>query len=696
MMTRHSVFRDQLHIFGFAGLAVAYPIYSFLLANPAYLIANGVTSQNLYLIIALSSFVLPAVLIVFGVLLNYVHKSAYRVIHLALIWVLLVLAFLPMLSRMDFLSVWLVFGLSAVAAALVTKEYRSNLFTYTGLLLLAPLGLAFPVNFALDESIGQILRPKTTENFKWQASGGGQLPPVILIVFDELPLIHILNARGEIDQKRFPNFAALGREATWYSNASTVHDQTIKAVPAILSGLYPLTGRILPVPENYPRSLFAILREQYTIHALESLTALAGTGVEDFRHEPVELRTVVPDIAIFYLRSLLPAKAADDWLPLEDGIWGGFLSQAGLREWLNNNADWRKGDRELNKRFEVSEKFVREIDAFPRDTFHYFHVAIPHRPYGYLPSGRQYDYAIREDKQSAQDMSQGEINQGRAAHILQVGLADKILGMFKEKLFELGYWDEALVIVVADHGQAYQEEKNNRIVTPQNFGAVAMVPLLIKYPGQKSGSVDDANVQTIDIAPTIVDILNIRNAPRMDGRSLVEEDADIPKMKMILSESGKHYEISRNSYHAARENAHQDAIAFFTLEDPRSDLFHYGAGLDYIGENLNSLDSYKIPALLEIHDLGKFLKVNTNAENIPLFVQGEVVQHLNLDPKDVVITISNNGIVRAVTTPYFDSDGRLLFNKILPEDALVENNDLVATLLVADSLAVEAVPNAPP
>jgi hypothetical protein len=696
MMARHSVFRDQLHIFGLAGLAVAYPIYSFLLANPAYLIANGVTSQNLYLIIALSSFVLPAVLIVLGVLLNYVHKPAYRVIHLALIWVLLVLAFLPMLSRMDFLSVWLVFGLSAAAAALVTREYRSNLFTYTGLLLLAPLGLAFSVHFALDENIGQILRPKTTENFKWQASGGGQLPPVILIVFDELPLIHILNARGEIDQKRFPNFAALGREATWYSNASTVHDQTIKAVPAILSGLYPLIGRILPVPENYPRSLFAILREQYTIHALESLTALAGTGVADFRHEPVDIRTVVPDIAIFYLRSLLPAKAADDWLPLEDGIWGGFLSQAGLREWLNNNADWRKGDRALNKRFEVAQKYVGEIDTFPRNTFHYFHVALPHRPYGYLPSGRQYDYTIREDRKSALDMSQGEIDQGRAAHILQVGLADKILGMFKEKLVELGYWDDALVIVVADHGQAYQEKKDNRLITPQNVGTVAMVPLLIKYPGQKTGSVDDTNVQTIDIAPTAVDVVNIENAPQMDGRSLIDKDADIPKMKIILSESGEYYDIPRNSYHAARENAHEEAVAFFALDDPRSDLFNYGAGLDYIGENLDSLDKYAIQALLEIHDIGKYLKVNTDAENIPAFVQGEVVQHPNLDPKNVVIAISNNGIVRAVTTPYHDSDGRLIFTKILPEDALVARNDLAATLLVADKLAVEEMQNSSP
>ena len=128
MKAHYSLFRDQLHIFGLSGLTVAYPIYSFLLANPGYLVANGVTSQNLYFIIALSSFILPAVLIVFGVILSYLNSPVYRVFHFALIWTLLTLAFLPLLSRIDFLSVWVVFGSSAVIAALVTREYRSNLF----------------------------------------------------------------------------------------------------------------------------------------------------------------------------------------------------------------------------------------------------------------------------------------------------------------------------------------------------------------------------------------------------------------------------------------------------------------------------------------------------------------------------------------------------------------------------------------
>ena len=59
---------------------------------------------------------------------------------------------------------------------------------------------------------------------------------MVLIVFDELPLAALLNERGQIDAKRFPNFAALARDSDWFRNAVTVADTTEQAVPAIFSG----------------------------------------------------------------------------------------------------------------------------------------------------------------------------------------------------------------------------------------------------------------------------------------------------------------------------------------------------------------------------------------------------------------------------------------------------------------------------
>ena len=66
---------------------------------------------------------------------------------------------------------------------------------------------------------------------------------MVLIIMDEFPLAGLLDSKGEIDAKRFPNFAALQQQSDWFRNAVTVGDSTEQAVPAILSGDFPRPRR---------------------------------------------------------------------------------------------------------------------------------------------------------------------------------------------------------------------------------------------------------------------------------------------------------------------------------------------------------------------------------------------------------------------------------------------------------------------
>ena len=50
---------DQVHVIALCAAAVAYPIYSFLLANPAYLVANRIESGRIYGLVAVISIALP-------------------------------------------------------------------------------------------------------------------------------------------------------------------------------------------------------------------------------------------------------------------------------------------------------------------------------------------------------------------------------------------------------------------------------------------------------------------------------------------------------------------------------------------------------------------------------------------------------------------------------------------------------------
>lgn len=680
-LVEHSKFLNQLHIYGLFGIAVAYPLYSFLRTNPAYLVINGVTSDHLYLIIVLLSFVFPTILVVVELELRRRWVRVCYVVHTLLIAFLVGLSFLPLLSRIEALPVWLNFGAAAILTVLVMREYRTNKFTYVCFGFLAPVAFAFPLHFATDYSISQILSPQRPEGFELEVEDSDALPPVVMVVFDAFPLVLLLDAEGNIDKKRFPNFVEMGQESTWYSYATTVHDVTIKSVPSILTGRYPVAGRVLPLPENYPGSLFEILRGHYRIHAYESATNLSASYKEGFEVRDVDPRTLTTDLAIFYLRSLLPLHASDAWLPLEDGVWGGFLArmpdrseetQKDVLEWQRN---WHEGI-DTRNRYAASTKYVGEMASYPRNTFHFFHIVLPHGPYGYLPTGNRYLYSIEKDL-SGIDTARLE----RAAHTLQAGLADTILGEIRSELIEMGHWDDALVVVVADHGEAYQAHPNRRVIIPNTLGEVGYVPLLIKYPGQEKGAVDDTNVQSIDVAPTILDVLDIETGPRMDGRSLIDEDAAIPEIKTIMSMTEDTYRFYERGYRRRRAEAHEDSIKFFTLTDSRSDLFNFGPGLDYLGAEYETLLPKAIACRINVVGLKGSRYMNSNAPKIDAMVKGTITGREGLASDDVVVAISVNGTIRAVTRPYRVKGG-LHFHKVISETYFREGkNDFNLLLL---------------
>ena len=99
-------------------------------------------------------------------------------------------------------------------------------------------------------------------------------PYAVLVVFDEFPSDTLLAPGGRIDAGRFPNFAALAGDSTWFRNAAASYDSTTKAVPLILDGIRPHKGT-LPTVRDHPHSIFTALgRRGYRIVTAEEATAL--------------------------------------------------------------------------------------------------------------------------------------------------------------------------------------------------------------------------------------------------------------------------------------------------------------------------------------------------------------------------------------------------------------------------------------
>ena len=77
--------------------------------------------------------------------------------------------------------------------------------------------------------------------------------------------------------------------------------------------------------------------------------------------------------------------------------------------------------------------------------------------------------------------------------------------------------ESCLLIVTADHGVSFRPGHSRRLPDADNLADIASVPLFIKLPGQKEGRIDDRNVESVDIFPTIAESLGIELSEPVDG-----------------------------------------------------------------------------------------------------------------------------------------------------------------------------------
>jgi arylsulfatase A-like enzyme len=93
--------------------------------------------------------------------------------------------------------------------------------------------------------------------------------------------------------------------------------------------------------------------------------------------------------------------------------------------------------------------------------------------------------------------------------------------MLLQQLAQQGHAEDTLVVVTADHGEAFRErgfEGHAREV----FRETTEVPFVLAFPFRlEPGIVVDARTQGVDLWPTVLDLLGLEPPSGIDGRSLV-------------------------------------------------------------------------------------------------------------------------------------------------------------------------------
>lgn len=93
------------------------------------------------------------------------------------------------------------------------------------------------------------------------------------------------------------------------------------------------------------------------------------------------------------------------------------------------------------------------------------------------------------------------------------------LGTFFAWLQERGRFDDALIVLTADHGdELFEHGGFSHGYSLQE--EVLRVPLIVKLPGQKTAARVSTRVSVMDIHPTLTEAAGVTPGPALDGRSL--------------------------------------------------------------------------------------------------------------------------------------------------------------------------------
>jgi hypothetical protein len=454
-----------------------------------------------------------------------------------------------------------------------------------------------------------------------------------------------LTQDGSVDAVRFPNFGRLAHRATWYPNATTVHEYTTEAVPAILTGQVPAENEY-PALFDHPNNLFSSLGDSYDLHVFEASTRLCPeTHCPDADLSLEErLGALASDISFLYMNWIIP-----------ESLTGDVLRNEQIR---------------VFRRFHESKRgslraFLDSLAHVDSRSLHYVHLLLPHIPWAYLPSGVQYQSTATEGLYQNEVWSDDRwaVQQGLQRHLLQVGYTDKLLGQVIDRLERSGRYDDAMFIVVADHGVAFQPGVGRRRPDESNFSEIANVPLFIKYPGQEQGVLDRRLARTVDVVPTIADVIDAQIPWHVEGVSLLGRPNH--RTRVVVGRTfGPPVAGSLSALESGTRAAVQGRIRVFG--EGSDSLYRFGQHVSLLG-TLASRWRDASSARIALYSEELYAHVRTSSSFLPVRISGEVQE--GVVPPGTELAIAVNGRISALAR-CFGEPGEQVFRGIVPEASL--------------------------
>ena len=313
-------------------------------------------------------------------------------------------------------------------------------------------------------------------------------PSVLLITIDTLRADH-LGAYGS-ELARTPNIDRLASESTLFETAAAPMPLTRPSHFSILTSRYPrehgVVNNEMSLPEEEDTLPEMLGRRGYRTAAYLGVRLLGGDSGANQGFEVFDAPTNVKQ------------RAAETVV-------------TGALEWLGG--------------LHPEERF-----------FLWLHVFDPHLPYAppaelrdlvqseVLEEYPSVDWAELKEIAAANDgdVPARYLEHAKALYRGDIAYTDIWIGKLLDELRASGRLNDTLTILTADHGESFENGVFFEHADSLSDGALR-VPLIVRYPKVFGANVREANqTSTVDIAPTILELVGMDAPRRFSGRSLLE------------------------------------------------------------------------------------------------------------------------------------------------------------------------------
>jgi len=204
------------------------------------------------------------------------------------------------------------------------------------------------------------------------------------------------------------------------------------------------------------------------------------------------------------------------------------------------------------------------------------------------------DLALSRGYFPHETLSEPALRRVMAYYYATIEQIDQQVGRMLDILKRKGLYDNALIIFTSDHGE-YMGFHHMLLKGNYMYDPLVKVPLIVKYPRSKQrGTVSNALVSNVDVAPTIIKQAHLEPARTMRGRDLTQPAQE---RDLVFAENrrGRHA-MARSRTRKLILSDRKGASLFFDLEkDPleKVNLFDNPAYQSEIQMYTNAINNWR-------------------------------------------------------------------------------------------------------